>query len=79
MWGKQNGWNYHQYAEWEALCFGHPYWPELRYGLPGEGECGYEEACAAALPRQRRRLRPGIFFLLGCAAALALLGLLGLL
>ncbi len=38
-----------------------------------------EEACAAALPRQRRRLRPGIFFLLGCAAALALLGLLGLL
>lgn len=62
VWGKQNGWNYHQYAEWEALCFGHPYWPELRYGLPGEGECGYEEARAAAIAWvQEQEETPGVW------------------
>lgn len=50
-----------------------------RAALLEQAERAAEEACSAALPRQRRRLRPGIFFLLGCAAALALLGLLGLL
>ena len=61
-WWKRNTWNYLQHAEFEERCFGHPFWPEARHGLPGEGECSYEEACAAAAAWLREQEEtPGVW------------------
>ena len=50
-----------------------------RAALLKEAAYAAEETCAAALPQNRRRLRPGVVFLLGCLAALAALRVFGLL
>ena len=50
-----------------------------RAALLQQAALAAEDACAAALPKNRRRLRPGVVFLLGCLAALTFLRLLGLL
>ncbi len=48
-WGESKYWDYRQWAEFEEHCYGNPFWPEKHFGLPGDGECGYDEACAAAV------------------------------
>lgn len=47
LWGSEDNWDYRQYAEFEAHCYGNPGWPEEQFGLPREGECSYDEAVAA--------------------------------
>ena len=46
-WGDPDTWDYEKWAAFEEHCFGSPLYPEAHCGLPGEEDCGPEEALDA--------------------------------
>ena len=46
-WGDPDTWDYEKWAAFEEHCFGSPLYPDAHCGLPGEEDCGPEEALDA--------------------------------